>query len=32
MIKTTIRILAIGCCVLAADLLTDGLFNSGIRP
>ena len=31
MIKTTIRILAIGCCVPAADLLTDSLFNNGIR-
>ena len=28
--KTIIRVLVIGCCVLAADLLTDGLFNSRI--
>jgi hypothetical protein len=30
MMKTIIRVLVIGCCVLAADLLTDGLFNSRI--
>ena len=30
MIKTIIRVLVIGCCVLAADLLTDGLFNTRI--
>jgi hypothetical protein len=30
MMKTVIRVLVIGCCLLAADLLTDGLFNSGI--
>ena len=28
--KTMTRILVIGCCLLAADLLTDGLFNSRI--
>lgn len=29
--KTVIlRVLVIGCCLLAADLLTDGLFNSRI--
>ena len=28
--KTAIRVLVIGCCLLAADLLTDGLFNSRI--
>ena len=28
--KTVIRVLVICCCLLAADLLTDGLFNSGI--
>ncbi|MBW1718338.1 MAG: hypothetical protein JRJ43_02070 [Deltaproteobacteria bacterium] len=28
--KTVIRIFVIGCCLLAADLLTDGLFNSRI--
>ena len=32
MIKTTIRILLIGCCLLAADLLTDSLFNNGTLP
>lgn len=32
MIKNVIRILAVGCCILAADLLTDSLFNSGILP
>ena len=31
MMKTVIRVLVIGCCLLAADLLTDGLFNTGIR-
>jgi hypothetical protein len=30
MMKTMIRVLVIGCCLLAADLLTDGLFNSRI--
>jgi len=30
MIKSMIRVLVIGCCLLAADLLTDSLFNSGI--
>jgi len=30
MMKTVIRIFVIGCCLLAADLLTDGLFNSRI--
>ena len=30
MMKTMTRILVIGCCLLAADLLTDGLFNSRI--
>jgi len=30
MMKTIIRVLVIGCCLLAADLLTDGLFNSRI--
>ena len=28
--KNVIRVFVIGCCVLAADLLTDGLFNSRI--
>ena len=28
--KNMIRILVIGCCLLAVDLLTDGLFNSKI--
>ena len=28
--KSVIRIFVIGCCLLAADLLTDGLFNSGM--
>ena len=28
--KNVIRILVIGCCLLGADLLTDGLFNSRI--
>ena len=28
--KTVIRILVIGCCLLAADLLTNSLFNSRI--
>ena len=30
MMKTMIRVLVIGCCLLAADLLTDGPFNSRI--
>lgn len=30
MMKTIIRVLVIGCCLLAADILTDGLFNSRI--
>ena len=30
MMKRMIRVLLIGCCLLAADLLTDGLFNSRI--
>ena len=28
--KTVIRVLVIGCCLLAADLLTDGLYDSRI--
>jgi hypothetical protein len=32
MMKTVMRILVIGCCLLAADLLTDGLFNNRILP
>ena len=28
--KSMIRVFLIGCCLLAADLLTDGLFNSRI--
>jgi hypothetical protein len=30
MMKNVIRVLVIGCCLLAADLFTDGLFNSRI--
>jgi len=30
--KNTIRVLAIGCCLLATNLLTDGLFKSRILP
>lgn len=30
MMKTVIRVLVIGCCLLAADLLTDGLYDSRI--
>lgn len=32
MIKNVIRVLAVGCCLLSADLLTDSLFNNGILP
>ena len=32
MIKNVIRVLAVGCCLMAADLLTDSLFNSRILP
>jgi hypothetical protein len=32
MMKTMIRILVVGCGLLAADLLTDGLFNSRLLP
>jgi len=28
--KTVIRVLVIGCCLLSADLLTDGLYDSRI--
>jgi hypothetical protein len=31
MMNTTLRFLAVGCCLLAADLLAEGLFNSGLR-
>ena len=30
MIKTIMQVLIMGCCLLAADLLTDGLFNNRI--
>ena len=32
MIRNTVRVLLIGVCLLAADLLTDGLFKSRILP
>ncbi|MGD8269481.1 MAG: hypothetical protein PVH69_04855 [Desulfobacterales bacterium] len=30
--KTVMWIILIGCCLLAADLLTDGLFDSRLLP
>jgi hypothetical protein len=30
MLKTAIRVLIIGFCLLTADLMSDGLFNTGI--
>lgn len=32
MIKTVIRIIIIGCCLMAADLFIDGLFDNRILP